>query len=227
VHIAEGFLPHPWWELWYLLAIPFLLLGLHKLNRIFNHRPDTKPLLALAGAFIFVFSALKIPSVTGSCSHPTGTGLAAVLFGPAITSVLSVIVLLFQALLLAHGGISTLGANLFSMGIVGPAVGFAVYSLSKRLSLENRVAIFLAAALADLSTYVVTSAQLALAFPSSQGGIMGVLTSLKAFGAIFAVTQVPIAILEGVVTVFLFNHLVSLKGDVLSRLRVSQASGGE
>ena len=61
-----------------------------------------------------------MPSVTGSCSHPTGTGLGAVLFGPAAVSVLAAIVLVFQALLLAHGGITTLGANDFSMGIVGP-----------------------------------------------------------------------------------------------------------
>lgn len=60
-------------------------------------------LVAMAGAFVFVLSSLKIPSVTGSCSHMTGTGLGAVLFGPAATSVLGIIVLLFQAILLAHG----------------------------------------------------------------------------------------------------------------------------
>ena len=63
-------------------------------------------LLALCGAFAFVLSALKIPSATGSCSHPTGVGLGAILFGPAATAVLGLIVLLFQALLLAHGGLA-------------------------------------------------------------------------------------------------------------------------
>ena len=72
-----------------------------------------KMLIAVVGAFAFVLSALKIPSVTGSSSHPTGVGLAAILFGPAITSVLGLIVLIFQAILLAHGGITTLGANVF------------------------------------------------------------------------------------------------------------------
>ncbi len=60
------------------------------------------------GAFIFVLSALKLPSVTGSCSHPTGTGLSAVVLKPAITAVLAMIVLVFQALLLAHGGLTIL-----------------------------------------------------------------------------------------------------------------------
>ena len=76
----------------------------------------------MSGAFIFVISSLKIPSVTGSCSHMTGTGLGAILFGPAAVSVLGLIVLLFQAVLLAHGGLTTIGANTFSMAIAGPLV---------------------------------------------------------------------------------------------------------
>ena len=62
---------------------------------------------------MFVISSLKIPSVTGSCSHMTGTGLGAILFGPTAAGVLGLIVLLFQAILLAHGGLTTLGANTF------------------------------------------------------------------------------------------------------------------
>jgi cobalt/nickel transport system permease protein len=68
---------------------------------------DVLPLLAVSGAFIFVLSSLKMPSVTGSCSHPTGTGMGAILFGPWMTSVLSIIVLIYQAIFLAHGGLTT------------------------------------------------------------------------------------------------------------------------
>ncbi|MFO6285397.1 energy-coupling factor ABC transporter permease, partial [Pseudomonas aeruginosa] len=62
------------------------------------------------------------PSVTGSGSHPTVAGLAVSLFGPGVVAVLGAIVLLFQALLLAHGGLSTLGANGVSMAENGPRV---------------------------------------------------------------------------------------------------------
>ena len=120
MHIMEGFLPHPWWEIWFIIAIPFIAYGTYKATKLRKKIPEALPLLAVLGAFIFVLSSLKLPSVTGSTSHPTGTGLAAVILGPAITSVLSLIVLVFQALLLAHGGITTLGANVFSMGIAGP-----------------------------------------------------------------------------------------------------------
>ena len=56
-------------------------------------------MLALSGAFIFILSSLKIPSVTGSSSHPTGVGLGTAMFGPSVISVLGTICLLFQALL--------------------------------------------------------------------------------------------------------------------------------
>ena len=58
-----------------------------------------------------MISSLKIPSVTGSCSHMTGTGLGAILFGPSAVSILGIIVLVFQAVLLAHGGLTTLGGE--------------------------------------------------------------------------------------------------------------------
>lgn len=81
---------------------------------------------------MFVLSALKIPSVTGSCSHPTGVGLGAIMFGPSVMFVLGTIVLIFQALLLAHGGITTLGANAFSMAIIGPIVSFLIFKALKK-----------------------------------------------------------------------------------------------
>ncbi len=225
MHIMEGFLPNPWWELWFVLSLPVVFFGFMKMKKVIDENPEAKAMLALAGAFAFVLSALKIPSVTGSCSHPTGTGLAAVLFGPAVTSVLGAIVLLYQALLLAHGGITTLGANIFSMGIIGPLVAFGVYKASKKFNLSTNIAVFLAAALGDWATYVTTSVQLALAFPSPEGGV---LASFKAFAAIFAITQIPLAIIEGIVTVLLFNYIVKLKSDILVRIGViSSAAGGE
>ena len=56
------------------------------------------------------------PQSLAAVHHPTGSGLAAVVFGPAIASVLSMIALIFQATLLAHGGITTLGANVVLHG---------------------------------------------------------------------------------------------------------------
>lgn len=216
MHIAEGFLPIQWAIFWWLVALPFFIVGLRSLTRITRAHPELKLLLALSGAFTFVLSALKIPSVTGSCSHPTGTGLGAILFGPSIMTVLGGLVLLFQAVLLAHGGLTTLGANLFSMAIVGPFVAYWVYHLLLRTGRPG-IAIFGAAAIADLLTYVTTSIQLALAFPAAQGGVMA---SFIKFAGIFAITQIPLAISEGLLTVLVWNWLQSSGQAELETLKL-------
>lgn len=204
MHIMEGFLPPQWSICWSLVCIPFVVGGFLNIRKLFKEDPKSKLLLAMVGAFAFVLSALKLPSVTGSCSHATGVGLGAILFGPLIMTAIGTIVLLFQALLLAHGGITTLGANVFSMAIVGPFVAFGVYKLVRKIKGSESVAIFMAAFLGDLLTYVVTSFQLAAAFPSEIGGFYA---SLIKFLGIFAVTQLPLAISEGLLTVVVINML--------------------
>ncbi|NOU95567.1 energy-coupling factor ABC transporter permease [Paenibacillus sp. LMG 31456] len=216
MHIMEGFLPVGWAIFWWAVFIPFFILGLRALTRITKETPELKIMLGLAAAFTFVLSALKIPSVTGSSSHPTGTGLGAVMFGPLPMSVLGSIVLLFQALLLAHGGLTTLGANAFSMAVAGPMVGYGIYRWIMKSTGKQRLAIFMAAALADLSTYIVTSLQLALAFPAEVGGIAA---SFAKFGAIFAFTQVPLAISEGLLTILIWNWLQAYSSEELSLLQ--------
>jgi cobalt/nickel transport system permease protein len=195
--------------------VSFLLWGFVAVSRFFAPNPQYKMLLALAGAFVFVLSALKMPSVTGSCSHPTGVGLGAILFGPLPMVVISVIVLFFQALLLAHGGLTTLGANTFSMGVAGPLLAFALYKLAQKLAFPRWLSVFLAATLGNLGTYLVTSLQLALAFPLESGGVAG---SFLKFCSIFALTQLPLAVSEGILTIVIFNFLFNYNRQELSSL---------
>jgi len=215
MHIMEGFLPWYWCVFWYALSLPVIAYGVIQIKRVTDKNPESKPLLAVAGAFMFILSSLKLPSVTGSTSHPTGNGLGAVLFGPAAISVLGAIVLLFQALLLAHGGITTLGANDFSMGIVGPFSAWLVYKSSRKLGLSLSVGIFLAALMGDWLTYVTTATQLALAFP-----IPTFESAFLKFMVIYAYTQIPLAVTEGILTVVIFEYILKLRPDILETLKV-------
>lgn len=215
MHIMEGFLPWEWCLLWYLISIPVVAYGVIRIKRITDEKPETKPLLAVSGAFMFVLSSLKLPSVTGSCSHPTGNGLGAVLFGPAVASVMAAIVLVFQALLLAHGGLTTLGANIFSMGIVGPVVAWLVFKGIKKIGWGPSIGIFFAALLGNWLTYITTALQLSLAFPIPTFG-----EAIVKFMVIFAYTQVPLAIAEGLLTVVIFDYIKKRRPDILKKLKV-------
>ncbi len=215
MHIAEGFLPPLHAAAWYAVAAPFVVHGARRVVVEVREHPENRLLLGAAGAFTFVLSAIKLPSITGSSSHPTGTGLGAVLFRPPVMAFLCTVVLLFQALLLAHGGLTTLGANVFSMGIVGPWVGYATWRLLRRAG--TGIAIFGAVALADLATYIVTSLQLAVAFPDPASGLIGAVVK---FMSVFALTQIPLALAEGFLGVVVFRILTDVARPELIRLKV-------
>jgi len=220
MHIMEGFLPPAHALGWAAASLPFLAFGLHSVKRSLQAHPERRMLLGVAAAFAFLLSALKLPSVTGSCSHPTGVGFGALLFGPAAMVPVGFVVLLFQALLLAHGGLTTLGANVFSMAVVGPFVAYGVFRAAAGLNASRSVAVFLAACLGDLATYVVTSIQLAWAFPDAVGGFS---TSFIKFAGIFGLTQVPIAISEGLLTVLVVNAMARFNAHELRALPVMLA----
>lgn len=205
MHIMEGALPAGYCIAWGLFCLPFLMAGFFSIRRVLNENRRALTLLAMSGAFVFVISSLKIPSVSGSCSHMTGTGLGAILFGPAVMSILGLIVLLFQAVLLAHGGLTTLGANTFSMAVAGPFLSYFLYAVLKKLPVNRKVSIFLSAFFGDLFTYCVTAFQLAMAHNSATSFS----AALRENMIIFAGTQLPLAAVEGILTVVVIIGLES------------------
>lgn len=197
MHISEGILPPLWAGLWFVVAAPFVWLGLREVRRRSGASPHFKVLTGLVGAAVFVISCMPVPvPFTGTCSHPCGTGLAAVIVGPAVTTVIATIALLLQALFLAHGGLTTLGANIVSLGIVGAYAGWLVYAGLRRVGIGMVMAAGAAGLVSDWATYAATSGELAAAL---HGG-----TSFAAmFSAIalaFMPTQLPLGILEAIVS---------------------------
>lgn len=219
MHIMEGYLPPVHSIVWGAVCLPFLVAGIISIKNTLMKNRRLLILLAMSGAFIFVISSLKIPSVTGSCSHMTGTGLSAILFGFSATSVLGIIVLIFQAVLLAHGGLTTLGANTFSMAIAGPIVTWGLYLLFKKMGINRKVNIFIAAMVGDLFTYCVTSVQLAIAYP----GEAGFMASLVKFLGVFAPTQLPLAVIEGLITVLIIMGMEKFAKPELTEIKFLEA----
>lgn len=211
MHIMEGYMPLGWCAFWYAVSIPFVVLSYRYIHTLIKGEPKERIVFALNTAFVFILSALKLPSVTGSSSHLTGTTLGTLTTGIMAMPLVGFIVLLFQSLLLAHGGISTLGANIFSLAIAGPFVAYLIYNGFLKLGLGRSVAIFLAATLGSLATYITTSIQLAVVFPDPHAGIWA---SFVKFVSIFAITQIPLSILEGVMTLTIMRLLTSTRGEI-------------
>lgn len=81
MHIAEGYLPVGWAAGWAWYASP-LWWRASSPSRRRSPRPQGQNPVGDVRSVAFVLSALKIPSITGSCSHPTGVGWAPSCSGP-------------------------------------------------------------------------------------------------------------------------------------------------
>jgi len=220
MHISEGILPMNWAALWSIIALPFVAWGLYDLKRRSSSDISFKPLVGLMAAVVFIISCMPVPvPVAGTCSHPCGTGCAAILLGPPLSILVATVALLIQALFLAHGGLSTLGANVVSMGIMGSLTGYACFKALKLLRINIIVAGFVAGVLADWATYLTTSFELA----SGIRGSSALTPLLLKIALAFVPTQLPLGMLEGAITAGMVGLLYKKRPDLLVRMRVLRA----
>jgi cobalt/nickel transport system permease protein len=77
------------------------------------------PLLGVSSALVFVGQMLNFPILYGTSGHLVGGTLLAALLGPHAAILSMTIVLLIQATFFADGGLSTFGANVFNMAVIG------------------------------------------------------------------------------------------------------------
>lgn len=218
MHIIEGFLSLKWCMLWALVSLPFFIHSCIYITKVLKSDNKNKLKISFASAFIFILSALRLPSVAGSSTHLCGTTMGVILLGPWIMPFIGFVVLLFHALLLGHGGISTLGANMFSMFIVGPWLSWMIYRLLSKINIDKRYwhnwVVFIATFIGSLSIYLVASFQLAI----DHHGESSVLSQAMAFFFTYSVSQVPLSIMEGVLTVYILyilnkNGIQTLKSN--------------
>jgi cobalt/nickel transport system permease protein len=221
MHLADGILPLGWAGLGWLAALPFVAGGLGALRRRVATDPRAMPLVALVAVVVFLVSCMPIPiPLVGTSSHPCGTGFAAILVGPWLAVLASVVALLLQALLLAHGGLTTLGANVLSMGVAGAFAGWATFRLGRAAGLPLAPAAFAAGLLSDWATYATTSLELAAA-------LHGQRPFAEAFAAAalaFAPTQLPLGLLEGLVTAGAVAFVARRRPDLWARLGAAASS---
>lgn len=212
MHISEGILPLPWALFWWVIMLVFLGLALRRVTQSLREDPQRKSLFAFVTALIFLFSVIPIPvPIAGTCSHPVGVAVGVFILGLSGSIVAGFIVLLLQTLLLAHGGISSLGANVVSMAVAGSLSAYLLLLLLTRFSISIPVKAFLCGLLADWATYFMTALQLTLALREGDPFLEFFLKILLAF----APTQIPLGILEGVITASLITVIARKRRELL------------
>ena len=160
MHAPDGFISVPLLVVLWVIDLAVLAYAVRQTNRTMDERAI--PLMGVMAAFIFAAQMFNFQVAGGTSGHLLGGVLAAVLLGPWPATIVMTAVLAVQALIFQDGGILALGANLFSMAIVGTLGGYAIYRVLARLfGGENRARIP-AAAIAAWASVLLGSGAMAL-----------------------------------------------------------------
>jgi cobalt/nickel transport system permease protein len=222
MHIPENMLPASQALGWAAASGVVLARAVREYRCVEKKLPQLLPMLGILGAAVFVMSMVHIPiPFTGTSAHMIGVPLAALLVGPWLSALLALTALILQALLLGEGGLTTLGANVFAMGIAGSFTVWYVYLALRRLKLAQVPAIFLAAICGDIAVYLVSALQLVPVVPGGSAAVRYAALLL----ALMPV-QLPIALMEGVVTAGIYSMISRQRPALMEQLGKARGQSG-
>ncbi len=220
MHISEGIITGVPAVAYTAVSVCLVGFGAKKMKDMAALHPEKKALLGMAGAFVFFLSLIPIPAFTGTCSHPCGSPLVGILLGPWIGIAITGLTLLLQAAFFAHGGFSTWGANVITLGVGGAFFGWLSFRIARKAGLSLFVAGAIGGLVGDVMTYVFAGLSLSAVLssgPQAQYTFMGYLAAVY---IAYIPTQLPIAIGEMFATGFILNYIFKQRPDVLRSLKV-------
>jgi cobalt/nickel transport system permease protein len=191
MHISEGVLSTPVIAAGWALALGGLAISLKK-------TPVTKlPRTALASSVLFLASLVHVP-LGPSSIHLTLLGLAGALLGWSAVPALF-IALLLQGLLFQFGGLLALGVNTTVMSFAALS-GFCFSTILRgKLKIPG---MFLAGFMAIITGSAMVSLCLFLSYHD-----------LAATAAMIFAANIPLAVVEGIVTVFMAPLLARISPE--------------
>jgi cobalt/nickel transport system permease protein len=205
MHIPDAFMPLPQAAVYWFLAIIFIALALKWARKELNE--EKIPLVAVLAAGIFAIQAFNLPVGMGTSGHLVGGALAAIVLGSPYAAVfILTIVLIIQGVIFGDGGITTMGANIINMGVIGGFVGFYSFVGLKSVTKNTYISAGIAAWLACFIAAIACAIEMAIAgtFPLVEGMI--------AMGTYHA----AIGVIEGIITAVAIYLIHNVRPDLLS-----------
>ncbi|MFA6225674.1 MAG: cobalt transporter CbiM [Methanoregula sp.] len=204
MHIPDAFIPIWQGAIYWIIALVFIALALRWAR---NEMSDEKiPLIAVLAAGIFALQSFNLPVSMGTSGHLVGGALAAIILGSPFAAVfILTLVLIVQGVLFGDGGITTMGASIINMGVIGGFVGFYTFKGLMAGTNNVNIAAFIAAWLACVIPALACAVEMFFAgtFPLNEG--------LVAMGLYHAL----IGIIEGFVTVVAIRLIVAARPDIV------------
>ena len=212
MHLAEGVLPLSQAVAWSTLAAPAVYWSLRREQRTRSDAPSPSVVMAGATSLLFAGTLLPLPvPVVGATSHICLTPVLGLVVGVRRIVWPTFFVLLLQAVFFAHGGLTTLGVNTLTLGLLGPLTAAGLWALLRRLGVDGALGLALACGVGGLSVYVADAVVLAVALSEMTA-------PATTFGVVllgFAPVQIPLAVLEAVASVGIVRLLATRRPDLL------------
>ncbi|KUG21069.1 MAG: cobalt transporter CbiM [Methanomicrobiaceae archaeon] len=206
MHIPDAFIPIAQAIVYWIIALIFIFLALRWARQSMGE--EKVPLVAVLAAGIFAVQALNIPIPWGTSGHMVGAALAAVVLGSPYAGIFVLtLVLLVQGIVFADGGITTMGANIVNMVVVGSFFGFYAYTAIQRIIAHTFAATFVAGWLSLFVSALIAAVQLGLAgtFPLEFG--------LLSMGLYHSV----IGLIEGGITAAALYLIATARPEIVER----------
>jgi cobalt/nickel transport system permease protein len=207
MHIPDGFVDIPTAAVTGVVSLGAVAWSVRKASKDLGER--TVPLLGVTAAFIFAAQMLNFPVAAGTSGHFLGAVLAAALLGPWMGTLALTVVLVVQALAMADGGITALGANVLNMAIVGIWVGYGVFLLFKRVLPRNLVGYLVSLAVGSWFSIVAAAAVCAVEL-----AVSGTIPLRNALPAMVSVHMV-IGLGEALITVAVASAVLAARPDLV------------
>jgi cobalt/nickel transport system permease protein len=213
MHLAEGMLPLAQAAAWSAAAVPALVWSVRGEQRVRRETESSSMVMAGVTSLLFAATLLPLPvPVVGATSHICLTPVLALVVGIRRILWPTFFVLLLQAVFFAHGGLTTLGVNTLTLGLLGPMITVGLWTLLRKLGADHALGLALACGAGGLSVYIVDALVLSLA-------LADVATPMTTFTGVllgFAPVQIPLSVLEAVVSVGIVRMLATRRPDLLS-----------
>jgi len=215
MHIPDGFLDLSICAITYLLTAIFWVFAFRNAGGHLNEKQI--PLMGTLTAAFFAAQMMNYPVIGGTTAHLLGGPVLAITLGPYAGLISMTIIILIQTLVFGDGGITTFGANILNMGVVGVFIPYIVYLLVTKAAKNQKgmyVGAFLGAFIGDIMAAMCAGLELGLSTLSFPYSIEIAVAAMLTHHSI-------IGVLEGIVTVAILSILQKTRADLLKLPKLS------
>jgi cobalt/nickel transport system permease protein len=207
MHIPDGILNLNTCIAMYIVAACFAAWAWYGIKE--NHPRYIIPLIAVVSALLIVIQLVEFPVAGGGSTwHFLGGTAVSMILGPFAGIISMTMTLVIQAFAFGDGGLTSFGANVFNLAIIGALSFFVVkVFLIRGFSFKKlAIGLFIGSVISNVFTAIAVGLEIGL-FP-----MVGTLGGLPVTIPSMLVWYVPTGIIEGIVSSALIVSMARLRG---------------